>query len=160
MKQHPTYEHLMISDQGEVFSKKTNKFLKLHTTKTGYKTFSTRLFGRNGSCICLRVHRLVAESYLPNPNYLPMVNHKDGNKQNNSVDNLEWCTNQQNVLHAYQIGLNIPRRKEQNHIYKGSSENVKLAADLRIVGWTFRKIADLFAVDHVTIIYWLKNCVE
>lgn len=51
------------------------------------------------------VHRLIAMAFLENPNNLRCVNHKDGNKQNNHVDNLEWCTNGHNVRHAYKNGL-------------------------------------------------------
>lgn len=54
------------------------------------------------------VHRLVALHFVPNPNNLPHINHKDGNKHNNSSDNLEWCTSSDNAKHAYNNGLRTP----------------------------------------------------
>ena len=56
---------------------------------------------KNGKSIIRKIHRLVALHYLPNPNNYKCVNHKDGNKQNNSINNLEWCTYSQNMKHAY-----------------------------------------------------------
>ncbi len=54
------------------------------------------------------VHRLVALTYLPNPNNLPEVNHKDSNKSNNNVINLEWCTKSQNIQHSFDNGRKMP----------------------------------------------------
>ena len=51
------------------------------------------------------VHRLVAKAFIPNPNNLSQVDHKDGNKENNHTDNLEWCTQSINMRHAYEQGL-------------------------------------------------------
>lgn len=51
-----------------------------------------------------KVHKLVALTFIPNPKNLPVINHKDTNKQNNSVENLEWCTISYNTLHGYYFG--------------------------------------------------------
>lgn len=55
-------------------------------------------------------HRVIAETFIPNLNNLPCVNHKDGNKQNNRVDNLEWCTHSENTLHSFRTGLQKTNR--------------------------------------------------
>lgn len=64
---------------------------------------------KNGTTNVVAVHRLVAEAFLPNPKSLPTVNHKDGNKQNNFVENLEWVSYTDNNLHALKTGLRTPQ---------------------------------------------------
>jgi len=65
---------------------------------------------KDGNSELVYVHRLVAEAYIPNPENKPMVNHIDGNKQNNNVGNLEWVTGYENRLHAFELGL-YPNQK-------------------------------------------------
>lgn len=95
---------------GQVLSKRTNKILKQSISKTGYYTIATKIGGRNGISKCFKVHRWIAEIFIPNDLNKPFINHKDGNKLNNSIDNLEWVTNSENVKHAYSIGLNVSKR--------------------------------------------------
>lgn len=64
-----------------------------------------------------RVHRLVAESFIPNPENKPQVNHKTGNKKDNCVEDLEWATNSENQLHSVRTGLRIPPKGAQCHNY-------------------------------------------
>lgn len=82
-----------ITSCGKVWSYTTKKFLRTHKNSNGYERIS--LFKDNGSK-SLAIHKLVAMAYLPNPDNLPQINHKDENKENNYVNNLEWCTNKYN----------------------------------------------------------------
>lgn len=95
MKDIKNYEGLYaVTEDGRVWSYRSNKFMKLGNHHSGY--LNVRLF-KNGQGKSYSVHRLVAEAYLPNHENLPCVNHKDENKLNNSVENLEWCTVQYNT---------------------------------------------------------------
>jgi len=98
-----------VSSAGRIISKRTGKILRQSTGHNGYKLLSTRLEGRAGKSICIRVHRLIAATFLPNTENAPCVNHLDGNKQNNHVINLEWCDRSHNTKHAFELGLAKPR---------------------------------------------------
>jgi hypothetical protein len=79
--------------------------------KKGYKQVT--LYDDNGKPKTMRVHKLVALAFIENEDNLPQINHKDGNKQNNCVDNLEWISNYDNIQHAIKNGLvNQELRKE------------------------------------------------
>lgn len=93
-------EHYEISSDGKVYSPYTKKFLKFRTDKDGYFDVAL-IYNDEGKRQPFRVHRLVALKYLPEVEGCSIVNHKDLNKQNNVVDNLEWCTVAYNTQHGF-----------------------------------------------------------
>ena len=96
------YEGLyQINNFGKV-KNRYNKILKLKIDKNGY--LIAYLY-KNKVMKCKKSHRLVAEAFIDNPENKPQVNHKDGNKQNNYVDNLKWCTNKENIIHCWENNL-------------------------------------------------------
>ena len=94
----------MVSDNGDVRRIGSNKNCSTRDRK-GY--LAVDLY-ENGERKTKRVHRLVAEAFIPNPDNKTEVNHKDGNKLNNNVSNLEWVTSKENVRHAWDNGLMKP----------------------------------------------------
>ena len=112
------YEGLyQVSNLGNVKSLKNNKekIINGGITTKGYK--QVELYNK---CKCKRhyVHRLVAKIFISNPNNYPIVNHKDENKLNNCVDNLEWCTNQYNL--TYKDTQKNKKRKINQYDLKGN----------------------------------------
>lgn len=101
-KQINGYNNYYIYDNGDVLNISTNKILKGSIGENGYKYY--RLSKDNNKTM-FYAHRLVAEHFLENPNSLPVVNHKDGNKLNNNLDNLEWATALENIRHSFYMNL-------------------------------------------------------
>lgn len=100
-----TLEDYEITRDGHVINIHTGKEVKPQINGTGYYRVA---IGKKLKF----VHRLVAQKYIPNPENLPQVNHKDGNRLNNCADNLEWVSNRDNSLHALHNGW---MRIEENH---------------------------------------------
>jgi len=102
LRQIKDFDGYFAHTSGLIISMKFGKRRKLSggINKKGYEyvvlCFDGKMYNK-------RVHRLVAEAFIPNPENKPQVNHKDGDKLNNYVDNLEWMTNQENVTHSYEV---------------------------------------------------------
>lgn len=106
----PGYENLYeVSNHGRISN--FRKILKTYKINSGYVAIKLQ---KNGERKSVLLHRLVAELFIPNPDGKPEVNHKDGNKENNCVTNLEWVTSSENKRHAYNSGIRI-----YNEPYKG-----------------------------------------
>ena len=106
----------LISDAGKVFSVRNNRILKNQRLQNGYWRIELNI---NGEYKRHFIHRLVAENFLPNPDNLPCVNHKDENPSNNHVSNLEWCTHQYNMNYGTCIERRVKNRpkKESSDYY-------------------------------------------
>lgn len=98
-------EYFMVSNTGKVWSKRTGRLLRQHKNKSGYMTITTRIGGRSSKAICLRVHRLVAEAFVDNPDQKPYVNHLNSLRDDNCALNLEWVTAKENSRHGVAFGF-------------------------------------------------------
>lgn len=137
------YEGLyQVSNTGKIKSLKNNIIMKQTDDKDGYKKI---VLSNNGSRGYYRVHRLVARSFIHN-NGFPFVNHKNGIKHDNCVDNLEWCTQSHNERHAYDTGLKCTKLKAQDVL--------KIRELYNTGNYTMRFLANKFntAYSHVNSI--------
>lgn len=106
---------------GHKYEKRKKPYiLKQSNTTTGYKKVELVKDGKRKS---IKVHRIVATAFIPNPMNKPYINHIDGNPINNCVENLEWCTQHENIVHAYKTGLikisHITKEELQRYIENG-----------------------------------------
>lgn len=144
----------IIYSNGDVYSKYFKKMMfQKPTNNKWYKRFPLRDKSRK----MVTLHRVIAENFIPNPNNYPEVNHKDGNKRNNHVDNLEWCTPKQNREHARRTGLLINQVMGSKHkdskLTPIQAQVVKEALELGYVGY---QIARYFKMNRSSI-YRIKN---
>lgn len=112
MKQIKKYPNYFVTKEGLVFSSKTNKFLKFSYDQQGYQRVG--LYIGNYKTKTVKVHRLVAETFIDNIKNKKDVNHINGIKSDNHVENLEWCTRSENIKHAFKIGLSKISENQKN----------------------------------------------
>ena len=149
-KQIKGYENYLISNEGRVFNYKYNRFLKPSNNSTGGYFYVTLC--KNGVSKHHKIHRLVANAFIPNPENKPTVNHIDGIKTNNLVENLEWCTHSENSQHSYDNGLVKPTKGIKNGRAKLLEDQVLEIRRLYKTGdYSQRWLAKMFCV-HQTII--------
>lgn len=114
---------------------------------------------QNGKPKHVSIHRLVARAFIPNPEELSYVNHIDGDKTNNNIDNLEWCTASQNMLHAMHTGLfpEIDRSKDKPHVRLTEEQKEELRTLMKETDMTQVECAKTFNVCEKTVRNILKE---
>lgn len=135
-----------IDTNGNVFSINSNKFMKPYIDNGGYHRVQ---LSKDGVRKKYLVHRIVALAFIPNPDNKPEINHIDGDKSNNCVKNLEWCTRKENEQHSSMIGTKA--YGEKNGRCKLKEADVLEIFKLRKLGIGYKKLGDDFGVERTTI---------
>ena len=113
------FENYLITKDGDIYRNITYRKLKCSSDKNGY--LKIRLLNKSGRK-SMFLHRLLAIQFIPNPLNKPFINHIDGNKSNNKLNNLEWCTHKENMKHAW-----------DNNLYKDYTESIKKANNAKSI---------------------------
>lgn len=153
MKEIEINKDYFVDEYGNVYSNKKNKLKQLKPILTKYGYYEVHLYGEiSKRC---KIHRLVAEAFIPNSENKPEINHIDGNKLNNNVSNLEWCTTKENMKHARDTGLNTsippPNGKGIKNSRSRLTEKEVLEIRANIENKTHKELAVLYNVAPSTI---------
>ena len=142
------YSHYRIYSNGTIYSEFINRFITPTQDSGGY--LQNTIVDDSGKRKTIKTHRLVAMAFLPNPNNYPDVNHKDFNRKNNNVDNLEWCTEVYNTHYTrdYNLDYNSNSYKKLSPM---SEEQVLLIPTLINYRFSLKLISKLYKVGHITI---------
>lgn len=138
------YEHYSVSTLGRVRNKRTGKILKPYLNNKGYQRVQ---LNNSGNKKTMFVHRLVLLSFNKQAENNNQVNHKDGIKTNNYINNLEWSTQQENIQHAYKNGLN-------KGVSKITEEQIVNIIKFREQGFSYHEIAKSVGLSYGTV--WNK----
>lgn len=138
------------NDDGSIYSEISNKTLNYQKDKDGYA--KVRLMSTDGKRHRYSVHRLILENFSPIDNMATMqVNHIDGNKMNNRLENLEWVTASENNCHKYKIGLATQQGEFNGNSKLTEYQVLEIIVLLLSHKYTYKQIAEKFGVDVETI---------
>lgn len=138
----------VVRSNGKPYFRKS-KQLKTYIPTNGYEQGAASV---NKKLQNYKIHRLVAEAFIPNPLNKEEVNHIDGNKLNNNVSNLEWCTRQENIAHSIENKLQTPFKGEEvgNSILK-EADVLYIRQNYKPRILTRKSLAEMFGVKECTI---------
>lgn len=145
-----------INDNGEIFSDISGKMKTRNKGNTEYQIIN--FMTQEGKKKTYRVHRLVMMAFKPVKDMDKLeVNHIDGDKKNNALSNLEWCSSSENQKHAFQTGLQQPRKGEKSNFSKLTQADIEKIFELRKLGWLQKDIADQIGCTRSNISYILNH---
>lgn len=153
-KEVPGFDLYLCSTDGFVKNKKRNRLLKPSEDKNGYLRV---VLVANKKKKNIAVHRVVGMTFIKNPQNKPQINHIDGNKKNNTVQNLEWVTNEENRAHAFRTGLAC-FKGEKNPNAKINTRTVKHIRKLFATGkWNKCQLARMFSISRTMVRFIVEN---
>jgi hypothetical protein len=153
------YDKFEVASDGQLRNVKTGTIYKQATSDNGYLQVVVSL-GSRSKKKAFKIHKAVAETFIPNPENKPEVNHKNGDKSKNDVSNLEWATSSENVRHAYQSGLMSPKYGMDNHVAKLTKDEVIYIREHympRDKEYSARSLGRKFNIDHTCILDIVKG---
>jgi hypothetical protein len=147
----------IISSNGQIYSLKTNKILKQEISNCGYCRVSLSYkIKKKTTNRKMSVHRLVALVFIDNPDHKPQVNHINGDKLDNCVENLEWVTPSENDYHAYMMGLKPYKYGSKSHLHKYLEKDVIKACDMMESGnYDINEISEKTGIS-TSMLYLIK----
>lgn len=128
--------------------------VKRNKMKNGYEKY---ILCKDGKVHTVRAHRLFAQHFIPNPDSKPFVNHIDGNKSNNSVENLEWVTRQENVEHAVRTGLFNVKGEKHPMVKLTDTEVLEIRDLYKHKIYNQREIGEIYGVSKTNISFIVRN---
>jgi len=150
MKPIPNYSKYSASEDGKVYSHGLRSgWLKPPVSKNGYIRY--RIIDDNGKKRSVYAHQLIALTFLPNPDNKKFVNHKDHDKSNNALNNLEWCTHSENIRHDWEMGTRSRLIGEVNPNHIVDANKVTELRNLHSTGTLQKDLAKMFGISQATI---------